>query len=404
MDEGSTSHSRDLVLRHPTPDECVKIWTATAESWGDTLPFSLYLKESQYLTTIPLAKNGNRTDWILVNKNLPPDQRPILSSCETFRKRSLTSDALGNITESIVHGIASVFCHPDYRSQGYAARLMKELANVLPTWQLKTASPCVGTILYSDIGKSYYSKLGWHPNATNLHIEFAPKISNSETTAILEEHLEGLCQRDEARVRKLMAVPSKDIARRVTIVPDVDHILWHIKKEEFATEYLFGKIPHAKGAIIGEPGRQIWAIWTHRYYDNPTSSSANNVLYILRLVVESDKTATRLPLDAGNVQMEHYDEQLNYLKAVLKAAQAEAAAWKLNCVKLWDPTPLVRKMVMESSVEHTVVEREEDSIASGMWIKGFMGVYFDFGVSMLVTIGTIIDFESADPIGETAKV
>jgi hypothetical protein len=164
-----------------------------------------------------------------------------------------------------------------------------------------------------------------------------------------------------------MAVPSEDTTKRVTIIPDINHMLWHIKKEEFATDHLFGKIPLAKGAIIGEPGRQIWAIWAHRYYDHPDSASPENVLYILRLCVENDETATRLESDADKVHIEQYEEQVGYLKAVLQAAQGEAALWKLNYVRIWDPTPLVRKMITNSGIEHIVVEREEDSIASGMW-------------------------------------
>lgn len=279
------------------------------------------------------------------------------------------SDAHGNVTQNIVHGIASVFCAPEYRRRGYAARMLKELANVLPTWRLEFERKCVGSILYSDIGKSYYANLGWHPNPTNCHIEFRPEMTSATTTSILEDELKNLCKRDEALVRRLMAVPSEGVKKRVTIIPDLQHMLWHIRKEDFATDYLFGKIPHAKGAIIGKPGRQVWAVWVRRYYDHPNSASHENILYILRLVLECDQTATRLPSDAAKLHMEEYNEQLGYLKAVLQTAQTEAALWKLDCVRLWDPTPLVRKMITESGIEHIWVDREEDNIASGMWYE-----------------------------------
>jgi len=61
---------------------------------------------------------------------------------------------------------------------------------------------------------------------------------------------------------------------------------------------------------------------------------------------------------------------VGYLKAVLEAAQAEAAEWRLNQVKLWDPTPVVQRMIAQSGIDHIVVEREEDSIASGLWYDG----------------------------------
>ncbi|KAF2111586.1 hypothetical protein BDV96DRAFT_499435 [Lophiotrema nucula] len=361
------SHSRDLVLRHPTPDECVNIWTETSEPWGDALPLSVYLRESEFLTTIPLAKDENMTTWILVNKDAPADHRPLFCSCETYRKAALTSNSHGEVTEKVVHGIASVFCSPQYRRQGYASRMMKELTNILPTWRLPSGTQCVGTILYSDIGKLYYAKLGWNPNPTNMHIELLPQMSSPRTTPVLADDLEKLCQRDEATVRRVLEVPSEDIRKRVTILPNLEHMLWHIAKAEFATEYLFGTVPNAKGAIIGEPGSQIWAIWTHRYYNHYESVSAKNVLYILRLTIECDKTATRLPSDADKVHVAEYGTQLGYLKAILQAAQAEASFWKLDCVNLWDPTPLVQKMITDSGIDHVVVDREEDSIACATW-------------------------------------
>ncbi|MCJ1329413.1 hypothetical protein MMC10_006093 [Thelotrema lepadinum] len=361
------SASPDLCLSHPTPEECVKIWTSTSASWKDALTLPVYLEESQFLTTVPLAKNGGMTTWILVDRSLPPNERPILCSCESFRKRSLTSDAQGNGEDNIVHGIASVFCPPDYRRRGYAARHMTEIAKVLRNWQSENAR-CVGSILYSDIGKSYYTSLGWHPNLTNSHLVFRPLkiLWASVTEEILEGDLEKLCERDEIMVRAAMAAPT-NAKKRLTIIPDLDHMLWHIGKEEFVTRYLFGKVPRAKGAIAGPSGSQVWAIWTHRYYDHPETEKPNNVLYILRLVVEGESTPT--PCSAAEEE-QHTARQIKqriYLKAVLRAAQAQAAEWKLDCVKLWDPSPLVRDMMKQSEIEHSVVEREEDSIASGMW-------------------------------------
>ena len=55
------------------------------------------------------------------------------------------------------------------------------------------------------------------------------------------------------------------------------------------------------------------------------------------------------------------------MKIVLQAARAEAAEWKLDVVKLWDPTPLVLGMLEDSGLEYTITERQEDSIASLLW-------------------------------------
>jgi hypothetical protein len=365
----SDSKSPDLHLSHPTPNECVKISTNNSDSWRDSLTRPVFLQESLFLATVPLAKDGGMTTWILVEKNLPQDHRPIFCSCETFLKRSLMSDADGKIEEVIVHGIASVFCPLGYRRRGYAARHMTEVAKALRTWQ-SDQGKVAGSVLYSDIGKTYYAKLGWQPNPTNWHVEFPPmNIPKSPLTQeLVEDDLAELCKRDEAIIRAAMATPADGVKKRFTILPDLDHMLWHIAKESFATEQLFGKIPRAKGAIAGPSGSQVWAIWTHRYYGHPMAESPSNVLYILRLVVEGDDSANKTPstgekgLRAGQEK-----KQVCSLIAVLQAAQAEAMKWRLDHVKLWEPSPWVQHVITESKINHCVVERKEDSIASGMW-------------------------------------
>jgi hypothetical protein len=374
-DDLPDSSDPDLVLRHPTSDEQVEIWNNTSAAWIDSLTLPLYLQESLFLTTVPLATNGGMSTWVLVQKHLPPGKRRILCSCESFRKHSLTSDAKGHVTDNIVHGIASVFSPVSYRNRGYASRMMKELVTELRTWQTDQL-PCVGTTLYSDIGKEYYAKLGWLPSITNSQVELQPKSGPwpASAAAILESHLPDLCKRDEAMIRARMAVPTDEVETRFTIVPDLDHMGWHFGKEHFATEYLFGKTPNTKGVIAGSPGSQVWATWVHRYYGRHDFESSNNVLHILRLVVELDETSTRLPSDATKrPTKEIFNKQMRYVKTVLQAAQAEAAEWKLDVVKLWDPTPLVLDLLDQSGLEYTVTERE-DSIASLFWYDGENGV------------------------------
>ncbi|KUJ06157.1 uncharacterized protein LY89DRAFT_703087 [Mollisia scopiformis] len=327
------SNSLELCLSHSIAGECVTIWTNTLASWKDSLNISTYLKESLFLTTVLLAKEGGMTTWVL---------------------RALTSDRAGNVSDTIVHGIASVFCCPDYRGRGYALRMMRELAKVLLT-----------CILYSDISKSYYAAFGWNPSLTNTHVVFPPKTSNNLTTKhIPVGDLPRLCEKDESMIRRAMAALAEKSKTRLTIMLDLDHMLWHIGKEDFACKILFGKVPYAKGAIAGLLGTQVWAIWTHRYYANPDAKTDDNTLYILRLVVEnSEWEDIHLPDREKNPG---YRQQVSHLQAVLVAAQNEAALWKLDQVKLWHPTPAVQEMIHLSGIEYSMVEREEDSIASGI--------------------------------------
>ncbi|KAI1127596.1 hypothetical protein F5Y10DRAFT_242569 [Nemania abortiva] len=356
----------DLYLSQPTLEECIQVWANTATSWKDSLTIPLYVAEAWYLTTVPLAKDEGMTTWVLVNK-----ERQVFCSCESFRKRSLISDEKGNVEEGLVHGIASVFCPSKFRGRGYGTRHMKELAKVLRGWQSEYGKS-IGSVLYSDIGKEYYAKSGWLPNPRNGHFVLAPVWMEKHALAqpVAEPELEALCLRDEAMVYKAMATPST-VRKRVVILPDLDHMLWHIRKEDFATNYIFGETPQAKGAIAGNPGKQVWAVWVHRYYEHPDhldeEGKDENILYILRLVVEGDDTANKpheslLPLDT-----DAYVEQALALKAVLQAAQAEAAEWRLDCVNLWEPSPLVRSLIEESDLDATWIERQESSVACALW-------------------------------------
>ncbi|KAJ8128803.1 hypothetical protein O1611_g4826 [Lasiodiplodia mahajangana] len=162
-----------LYLGQPTPEECTQIWTNTAASWKDSLTVPLYIAEARYLTTVPLAKEGGMTTWVLVDKKLVPGRRQVFCSCESFRKRCLISDEKGNIKEGLVHAIASVFCPSEFRGRGYGTRLMKELAKALRGWQPEYGKS-VGSVLYSDIGKEYYARSGWLPNPSNGHFVFPP--------------------------------------------------------------------------------------------------------------------------------------------------------------------------------------------------------------------------------------
>jgi GNAT superfamily N-acetyltransferase/regulator of extracellular matrix RemA (YlzA/DUF370 family) len=349
------SNSRALHLTHPTDAESLSIWSMSANSWKDALPESVYLKESSYLTTVPLAKHGGMTQWVLVDKDLPPDQRPLLASCETFRKRSWIStseEGVNRVKESITHGVASVYCESKYRGRGYASRLMKELAKKLQNWQQTGTMNCVASVLFSDIGKQFYTKLGWRA-FPSYHIEFAPSASISSRTAkpLFAEELAELCKKDEELARKAMIDAHNDRKTKFMIVPDHDHMLWHHSKEEFVAEALFQKTPMIKGAIAGEPGNRVWAVWTHRFYEPPETAS-NNVLYVLRLVVEKQSDDL---------------SQIEQLKTVISAAQAEAADWNLHRVTIWDPSPQVLGLVKHMGIPYREEHRQEEGICSLLW-------------------------------------
>lgn len=260
---------------------------------------------------------------------------------------------------------------------------MKELAKVLKEWQPEHGKS-IGSVLYSDIGKEYYAKLGWPPNPRNWHFVLPSVGMEIPATARLipEPELEDLCRRDEAMVRKAMGMPST-AWKRVVILPDLDHMLWHIRKEDFATNYIFEKKAGTRGAIAGVPGKRVWIIWVRRYYGHPDhpgedEDDGGNVLYVLRLVIEGDETANKPQEDHLNpIPTEAYTEQGAALKSVLQAAQAEAAKWRLGHVQLWEPSPLAQSLLEQSDLDAIRVERQAGSVASALWFREGNDVIYD---------------------------
>ncbi|KAL5317893.1 hypothetical protein ACEPPN_014993 [Leptodophora sp. 'Broadleaf-Isolate-01'] len=366
------SNSPSLHLTHPTPAECQHIWTLIHPSWGDSLSLPDFLSESAHLLTVPLARDGNMTLWILVDKNLPPDQRPTLASCETFKKKGLLArkdarvgaevEVEGEVQDVVLHGIASVYCDPKYRGRGYAQRMMRELGEVLRNWQVGDGERCVGSVLYSDIGKGYYAKLGWMPVGCNTHLEFPARKRDERESSdgdhesiVLDADLDELCKRDENLVRQRLAENGKNA---LMVIPDADHMRWHHAKEDFVCGRILDKECPFKGVLVGEwEGKdRFWAFWARRFYGVGETARRENTLYILRLVFEKD--------DPGKEDME---KMRKALKIIVQAAQAEADYWGLGTVKLWDPSPLVLELIKGIDVEYRLVEREQECIASLMW-------------------------------------
>lgn len=147
-----SSDSPNLALLQPTQQEKVETWKLNGSSWRGTMSLSMYLQREAHLENQAFTRDGGITFWILVDSTLPLNERPILGSCESFRKRALVASA-GKIEDVVSHGIGSVFCNPKYRRRGYAQRMLVELGKSLDTWNQEDGKRTDFTVLYSDIGK-----------------------------------------------------------------------------------------------------------------------------------------------------------------------------------------------------------------------------------------------------------
>ncbi|KAK4228560.1 hypothetical protein QBC38DRAFT_474699 [Podospora fimiseda] len=351
------SDSPSLILTLATEPERIQTWTLTHPMWGPALTLDSYLQRESYLTTVPLAKDGGITHWILTIDGLPPNERPILSSCETLRKKVIyTEDRKDEVKEGVAHGIGSVFTAKEFRGRGYASRMMTELGKKLKGWQGGVLS-----VLYSDIGKGFYAKHGWGVFESG-HVEFKPEKSEGGETQKVKKigyhELAELCCVDEKlmreRLRKL-GREQKDKRVHVAIIPELDQMLWHLMREDFMTKSIFGegRIPQVKGAVYGEKGKRVWAVWTRGYYGG-LEKMEGNTLHILRVVIEDEQGIDETELMEG-------------IRTIVRIAQNEALEWRSETVQMWNPDKKLKGAIERMGIEYEYVDRDKDSIASLMW-------------------------------------
>jgi hypothetical protein len=325
--------------------------------WGRALSLDDYLKREAYLCTVPLAKDSGITHWILTDSNAAADQRPVLSSCESLRKRAIACAPGGEVKDGIAHGVASVFTNPEFRGAGYAGRMMRDLNVRLGNWQAEEhGGKSLFSVLYSDIGDFYASK-GWAA-FESTHLSFknptgTPAHTGSPARRILQSDVAELCALDERLLRERVRARAASTGRTcVAILPDRDQIQWHLQREGFVTQQVFGRQPAVHGGVWGEAGGRVWALWTRGYHGG-AGTTEGNTLHVLRLVAEDEGVDAQQLADG--------------FAAVMALALREAAEWSVGEVHVWNPGPGMRRAAEMSGIVHELVVREKDSIASLAW-------------------------------------
>ena len=340
-----SASSPDLVLVHANEAEIYETHILSSVPWAGALTKEAYIENEHQLASHLLSAPNGITRWILTSKN----ERIVLASCETIPKRCLVRESEGEVRDVVVIGVAAVFCEPKLRGRGYAGRMMKELGDML-----EKRGECLGSVLWSDIGPRFYADLGWKPFPSR-HVELPASRSSlgsmsTSTRTIFAEDIAALCTLDEAWIRESMAATST-AKTLLAIVPDHHTMLWHHKKEEYICQRLFGRTPDIKGAVAGESGNRVWAIWTRGFYGAVDDPEAGNKLYILRLVME-------------NPTLGDSEVQVKRLKEVLQAAQREAAEWRLDHVELWNPDAHVGSLIKQTGIRQRIVGRENEGMPS----------------------------------------
>ncbi|KAL7269511.1 hypothetical protein RUND412_007824 [Rhizina undulata] len=344
----------NFVIRHPSAKELAEIRKQNSVAWAGGLAISQYLEREEHIGSTSLTADGGITTWVLVNPTQHPQE--ILASSESIRKVAVIASKAeegeeAKVEEVITHVIGSVFTPESQRGNGYAAVMLMLLQEKLRTWQVPEGSEAGFSALYSDIGKKFYSRLGWssHP-ANHINIPVPSSIDEtsptSEVSPIYAKCLPRLCARDIAVLKKSLSTPSSK--RRIAFMPSYPVLQWHHAREEFLADYFRADMdtkPIVKGAMTSDGKR--WISWSRTYHEDPR-------LYILRIASVAEDNETE-------------EEDLAKL---LQAAQKEAKLWGLKKVVIWNPKDVVVRAANRIAAEEVVlVERDVESIPSVMMYR-----------------------------------
>lgn len=352
----------DIQMVPATTSEHMQCSRLNADEWRGPLTLEQYMKREKHLLSQNLTKDGKEVGWMLTSTALPRNDqgnRPILASCETIPSEAYVAKD-GKLTKTLAHGIGSVFTRPEHRGKSYASRMMTELGQILETFQQPNGDRSMFSVLYSDIGQTFYSRFGWKA-FLSTHMQLVPLDADQ-----YHELSKGLPAVQELISSDLHAIPATQYVQEelraesrstpgvsfVAIAPDVAHFEWHHSREEFVSKALGRSAPKIKGVIHPETGMAL--IWSRTF----ASDRRDWTLHVLHIAA---------PPSTGSS-----DDRQDVLSALLLRAQHEAFISDMSAgVEVWDPSEDVvaaaQKLRKDKGDKVEVIRRDTDHICSLRW-------------------------------------
>ncbi|KAG3074885.1 hypothetical protein PI124_g20381 [Phytophthora idaei] len=318
------------------------------EEWGaPTLDLPQYQRKEELQRTTPFSQRGS-IFWALVedtgtgdtgDSSLVAGQTLLYCHCESHCFDCAVRRSSGEIERGYSHHIGSVFTLPQHRKRGLAKLFLCEVAK-----QLGQLPGSLVSVLYSDIGPTYYDKLGWklHPSKMAT-LDVAHPFNNKSSAAELEpltsdDNFDSFLQADNARLVKELSSDRFEGQEAFVILPTRVSIEWQFCiGVYFARVRQYEELPSRCGVKIDE---DAFIIWCH----NLKASTLNLV-------------RARLPEGGKNAA--------ETTRLLLNKALKEARKFRLRKITIWDPPSILADAEVRSQFEIQFVERE-DSLSSAM--------------------------------------
>lgn len=349
-------------LASPTPEESHQALIDNSSEWKGALSTEAYFRREAHLADQDLTRNSGLRGWILAQDSDTPGQpRQLLCACETLQKRGLVATPGAKVRDVTCYGLASVYCPAQNRGKGYPTVMLKQVGQ----W-LDGEGKSVFSVLYSDIGKKFYDRLGWRPcesSHLSLHPDAGGKVPDG-VQLLRAEHLEDLCSMDERIVRQRLERLASEGKNGVAILSDARTIRWQQARESFVSKELWGKVPDVHGAMVKTPsGTTVWCLWTRWWSTTDVSNPKDNIMHILRLAVEDPNYDDTAATPEG-VQKASGSEITQAIAALFQTARVEASKWTMAEVELWNPSSASVAAARQLEPNAEITHREKSSIAS----------------------------------------
>jgi GNAT superfamily N-acetyltransferase len=253
------------------------------------LTLDQYIDRERYLGEQAFAKR--LTCWVLLN-----EENDILSACETY-KRPCMARIDGKLIQGDCMAIGSVVTPPRHRKKGYATRMLKLLKD-----QMHSMEGVISSTLYSDIGPTYYDRLGWKCfKSVSLIYEAKQYPVQLEPLELLD--IEEFLEKDVEGLGQSLA------ENEFVVVPTMDALEWLAARSKF---YASIKDPQSTPTIFGAKAGTDYFSWMFDFKES--------ILIVTHYRGCHNENITKL----------------------LQYAAKIAHEWNLSSVEIWDPSVLLQ--------------------------------------------------------------
>ncbi|KAI8837563.1 hypothetical protein BC829DRAFT_493151 [Chytridium lagenaria] len=240
-----------MALKRASDEQYLQSLKNNYEEWGKPqLNLEKYLQRESYLGSFPFSKKG-WSAWVLVLEDDTESLDP-LSHCETYEQESTFVDNHGVHHSGIVYGIASVFTPLKHRGKGYASTMLKLLES-----ELKSRKHSLGSILFSDIGPTFYNRLGWKPYSTaTIEMKVSNEMNGADDLVKLLDEQAGLETLSPVNIESLKGTLSSS---SILIHPTSSQFQWLFARSRFYCKELRNAELKYVGAKSRNGSYVLWA-------------------------------------------------------------------------------------------------------------------------------------------------